>query len=81
MAKSPLILAALAKAACPQLNFHEVKSLSANSGGAYDTALLTATSGQHFVVRVADSQAAGAEQEVELRALKALVATDRMRLP
>lgn len=81
MAKSPLILAALAKAACPQLNFHEVKSLSANSGGAYDTALLTSTSGQHFVVRVANTQAAGAEQEVELRALKALVATDRMRLP
>ena len=81
MAKSPLILAALAKAACPQLNFHEVKSLSANSGGAHDTALLTSTSGQHFVVRVANNQAAGAEQEVELRALKALGATDRMRLP
>lgn len=81
MAKSPLILAALAKAACPQLDFHEVKSLSANSNGAFDTALLTSTTGEHYVVRVANSQAAGAEQEVELRALKALVATDRMRLP
>ncbi|MFM6971303.1 MAG: phosphotransferase [Rhodoluna sp.] len=81
MAKSPLILAALAKAAVPHVNFHEVKSLSADSNGDFDTALLTANSGEHYVVRVANTQAAGAEQEVELQALKALVATDRMRLP
>lgn len=81
MAKSPLILAALAKAAVPHLNFHEVKSLSANSNGAFDTALLTATSGDHYVIRVANNQTAGAEQDTELRALKALGKTDRMRLP
>lgn len=81
MAKSPLILAALAKAAVPRINFHEVKSLSADSNGDYDTALLTANTGEHYVVRIANTQAAGAEQEVELQALKALVATDRMRLP
>lgn len=81
MAKSPLILAALAKAAVPHLNFHEVKSLSANSNGAFDTALLTATTGEHYVIRVANTQAAGAEQDVELRALKALGKPERMRLP
>lgn len=81
MAKSPLILAALAKAAVPHVNFHEVKSLSADSNGDFDTALLTANSGEHYVVRLANTQVAGAEQDVELQALKALVATDRMRLP
>jgi aminoglycoside phosphotransferase (APT) family kinase protein len=81
MAKSPLILAALAKAAVPHLNFHEVKSLSANSSGSFDTALLTATSGEHYVIRVANSQTAGAEQDVEIRSLKALVKADRLRLP
>lgn len=81
MAKSPLILAALAKAACPQLNFHEVKRLSAESSGAFDSALLTATTGEHFVVRMAANPVAGAELDVELRALKALTPADRMNLP
>jgi macrolide phosphotransferase len=81
MARSPLILAALAKAAVPNLNFTEVKTLSSGSNGAFETALLTATTGDHYVIRVATSQAAGAEQEVELRALKALGKMDRMRLP
>jgi macrolide phosphotransferase len=81
MAKSPLILAALAKAAVPHLNFHEVKSLSSHSNGAFDTALLTSTTGEHYVIRVANTQTAGAEQDVELRALKALSKADRMRLP
>ncbi|MFM1956815.1 MAG: hypothetical protein RLZ41_214 [Actinomycetota bacterium] len=81
MARSPLILAALAKAAVPHLNFTEVKGLSTGSNGAFETALLTATTGEHYVIRVVTSQAAGAEQEVELRALKALSKVDRMRLP
>ena len=81
MARSPLILAALAKAAAPQLNFTEVKGLSTGSSGAFETALLTSTTGEHYVIRVATSQSAGAEQEVELRALKALTKVDRMRLP
>ena len=54
MAKSPLILAALAKAAVPHLNFHEVKSLSTSTSGAFDTALLTATSGEHYLIRIAN---------------------------
>lgn len=81
MARSPLILAALAKAAVPNLNFTEVKGLSTGTNGAFETALLTATTGEHYVVRIATSQAAGAEQEVELRALKALGKPERMRLP
>lgn len=81
MAKSPLILAALAKAAVPNINFHQVKSLSAGGTGAFDTALLTATTGEHYVVRVANNQAAGAELEVELRALKALTQNGRQALP
>jgi len=81
MARSPLILAALAKAAVPHLNFHEVKALTTNSTGAFDTGLLTATSGEHYIIRVANNQTAGAEQEVELRALKVLGKVDRLRLP
>jgi aminoglycoside phosphotransferase (APT) family kinase protein len=81
MARSPLILAALAKAAVPHLNFHEVKALTTNSTGAFDTGLLTATSGEHYIIRVANNQTAGAEQEVELRALKVLSKIDRLRLP
>ncbi len=81
MAKSPLILAALAKAAVPQYDFTQVKGLSAEGSAAFDTALLTATTGDHYIIRIANTQAAGAEQEVELRALKAFGITDRMRLP
>lgn len=81
MARSPLILAALAKAAVPHLNFVDVKGLSSGTNGAFDTALLTATTGEHYVVRIANTQTAGAEQDVELRALKTLTKVDRMRLP
>ncbi|WP_296630755.1 phosphotransferase [Rhodoluna sp.] len=81
MAKSPLILAALAKAAVPQYDFTQVKGLSAEGSAAFDTALLTSTTGEHYIIRIANTQAAGAEQEVELRALKAFGITDRMRLP
>lgn len=81
MAKSPLILAALAKAAVPHLNFHEVKSLSTSSSGAFDTALLTATSGEHYLIRIANNQTAGIEQEVELQALRALSPLVREKLP
>ena len=48
MAKSPLILAALAKDAVPHVNFTQVNSLSSGVGGAFDTALLTATDGKHY---------------------------------
>ena len=81
MAKSPLILAALAKDACRHLDFVQVKSLNAGADGAFDTALLTATTGEHYVVRIANTQSAGTEQEVELQALRALGAEGRAALP
>jgi aminoglycoside phosphotransferase (APT) family kinase protein len=81
MARSPLILAALAKAAVPHLNFHEVKALTTGSTGAFDTGLLTATSGEHYIIRVANNQIAGMEQDVELRALKTIGKAERLRLP
>ncbi len=81
MAKSPLILAALAKDAVRHLDFVQVKSLNAGADGAFDTALLTAVTGEHYVVRIANTQSAGTEQEVELQALRALGAEGRAALP
>ena len=81
MAKSPLILAALAKDAVRHLDFVQVKSLNAGADGAFDTALLTATTGEHYVVRIANTQSAGAEQDVELQALRALGSEGRAALP
>ena len=81
MAKSPLILAALAKDAVRHLDFVQVKSLNAGADGAFDTALLTATTGEHYVVRIANTQSAGTEQEVELQALRALGTDGRSALP
>ncbi len=81
MAKSPLILAALAKDAVRHIDFVQVKSLNAGTDGAFDTALLTATTGEHYVVRIANTQSAGTEQEVELQALRALGSEGRAALP
>ena len=81
MAKSPLILAALAKDAVRHLDFVQVKSLNAGADGAFDTALLTATTGEHYVVRIANTQSAGTEQDVELQALRALGNDGRAALP
>jgi aminoglycoside phosphotransferase (APT) family kinase protein len=59
----------------------QVKSLNAGADGAFDTALLTATTGEHYVVRIANTQSAGTEQEVELQALRALGTEGRSALP
>lgn len=81
MARSPLILAALAKDAVPQFDFAQVKNLDLGQSGAFDSALLTARSGEHFVVRMANSASAGTELEAEIRALKTLSSVIRLRLP
>lgn len=81
MAKSPLILAALAKDAVPHVDFNLVKNLTTGLGGSFDTALLTATTGEHYVIRVANTHAASVERDVELRALKALDEATRAQLP
>jgi aminoglycoside phosphotransferase (APT) family kinase protein len=80
MAKSPLILAALANDAVPHLNIKDAKQLSTGASGAFDSAILTTTDGNHFVVKVANSAAANTEQAVELQALKALE-SNRESLP
>lgn len=81
MARSPLILAALAKDAVPQFDFAQVKNLDGGSSGAFDAALLTAKSGEHFVVRMANSASAGTELEAEIRAIKTFTPAIRLNLP
>jgi hypothetical protein len=72
MGKSPLILAALAKAAAPSLNFVKVQKLDALNTPDFDTALLTADDGKHFVIRIAETPTAATNHDAELRAVKAL---------
>jgi aminoglycoside phosphotransferase (APT) family kinase protein len=81
MARSPLILAALAKDAVPQFDFAQVKNLDGGASGAFDAALLTAKSGEHFVVRMANSASAGTELEAEIRAIKTFSPVVRVNLP
>jgi len=81
MARSPLILAALAKDAVPQFDFAQVKHLDGGQSGAFDAALLTAKSGEHFVVRMANSASAGTELEAEIRALRTITSVNRLNLP
>jgi macrolide phosphotransferase len=81
MARSPLILAALAKDAVPQFDFAQVKHLDGGTSGAFDAALLTAKSGEHFVVRMANSASAGTELEAEIRAIKTFTPVIRVNLP
>jgi len=72
MAKSHLILAALAKDAVPQLDFVQAYSLDGDSAGNFDSALLTGTDGNHYVVRQATSAAAELLADTELTALRAI---------
>ena len=72
MGKSPLILAALASEAVPGLRFTRVQPLEKNAIGVGDSALLTAESGVHFIIRLAKPGAAGADQDTELAALQTL---------
>lgn len=81
MARSPLILAALAKDAVPQFDFAQVKHLDGGTSGAFDAALLTSKSGEHFVVRMANSPSAGTELEAEIRAIKSFTPVIRLNLP
>ena len=72
MAKSPLILAALAKDAVPQLDFVQAMPLSLGHGGHFDSAVLTATDGKHYVVRQANNAEAELELDTEAVVLRAL---------
>jgi aminoglycoside phosphotransferase (APT) family kinase protein len=81
MGKSPLILAALAKAAVPSLTFTSVKKLSAGGTGLFDSALLTSTTGEHFVARTPQSRAGALELDVETQVLRTLGSSVRAKLP
>lgn len=72
MAKSPLILAALATDAVPGLNVRNAVTMTGETGGNFDSALLTDVNGEHYVVRIPTTPAAGTELELELQVLKNL---------
>jgi macrolide phosphotransferase len=72
MAKSPLILAALAKDAVPQLNFNQAVALTSESADLFDSALLTASDGHHYVVRQARGAGAELQLDTEVAVLRAI---------
>ncbi len=80
MGRSPLILAALAKDAVPALDFVQVLPLGGENDGDFDSALLTATSGEHFVVRMAKGRSNQIHLDTELVGLRA-ISSVRNRLP
>lgn len=71
MAKSPLILAALAASAAPGKNFLKVQSTSNETPG-FDSILLTEQSGEHFWLLAANSDDALMELKTELAAIEIL---------
>ncbi len=81
MARSPLILAAVATAAVPGLDVTHAVRLGTGSGGEVDAAVLTSRDGRHLVIRVPRSEPAEAEQSADLVALRALSDGVRSRLP
>jgi macrolide phosphotransferase len=81
MARSHLTLAALATSAVAGLDVAAAQPFSSNRHGDFDTALLTARDGSHYLVRVPNSDAAEAAQNAELTALASLSSGVRSRLP
>ncbi|BDI23449.1 phosphotransferase [Herbiconiux sp. L3-i23] len=81
MARSHLTLAALATSAVPGLDVAAAQPFTSGRQGDFDSALLTARDGRHFLVRVANSEVAAKAQSAELAALGALSSGVRTRLP
>ncbi len=81
MARSPLILAALATSAVADLDVAGVARLGSARGGSADSVLITTREGRGLVVRVPNSAQTESEQTDELLALRALTAGVRVRLP
>ena len=79
MGKSSLILAALAKAALPGVDFNRAVELSSDSN--LKVAVLYATDGSTVVAKRPVRQAARNQLELEVRGLQALSETNRARLP
>ena len=81
MAKSPLILAALAKAAAPAIDLVQAHTLSGAQTGLFDSALLKGANGQDYVVRTPASTAGSLELDIETQVLRLLGPESRARLP
>ncbi|MFD1714243.1 phosphotransferase [Amnibacterium flavum] len=81
MARSHLTLAALATSAVPGLDVAAAQPFTSHRQGEFDSALLTARDGKHYLVRVANSESAAKAQTAELSALGALSSGVRTRLP
>jgi len=81
MGKSPLILAALAKAAVPSLNIKTVRPLHGAQTGSFDSAALTCTDGSEYIIRIPKSTSSALELDVETAVLRTLDSGIRSRLP
>jgi macrolide phosphotransferase len=78
MGKSPLILAALAKDAVPHIDFNRVKPFGGENGGEIESALLTSTTGDHYVIRIGSTESARLELAAEIGIVSIV---DRAKLP
>jgi macrolide phosphotransferase len=81
MARHRFTLAALATSAVPSLEVAAAHTFTGGGHGDFDAALLTGADGDHVVVRVPTSAAAARRLLGEVRALSALTAGARSRLP
>lgn len=81
MARSPLTLAASATAALPGIGVTSAASLTENSAGRFDSALLSLADGRTVVVRMPSGEDAAADLAAESRALHALTSGVRALLP
>jgi macrolide phosphotransferase len=70
--RNSLILASLALDAVSHIGFRDVKNLTSDQGGSIDSALLTGTDGNHYVVRMGKTDQAGLELATEVAALGVL---------
>jgi aminoglycoside phosphotransferase (APT) family kinase protein len=81
MGKSPLILAALAKAAVPSLDIKSVRRLNGAQTGLFDSAVVTCTDGTEFAIRIPQTTGASLDLDVETSVLKSLTVATRASLP
>jgi macrolide phosphotransferase len=81
MARTHLTLAALATSAVAGLDVVQASSFGSALHGDFNSALLTARDGKHWIIRMPTSERAEAEQSADLVALRALSTGIRGRLP
>ena len=80
MGKSPLILAALAKAAVSSLDIKSVRRLNGSQTGLFDSAVLCCTDGSEFVIRIPETTNGALELDIETAVLKSLNSETRSKL-